>query len=274
MPRREEYPESGTERDLRRGGKRRALFRMEAEALGPPGVEHIPVREDDTRIMHGRSIRSGTRPYLKVSPTGGWSPILTERQKKRGAVKTARAWGRMIAMLEKTGMSMEDFVATLTPEELVRGKLRDKNGNFTGRPPTWVPAEFHRACIRELMRRGKELWQLNYLEAITAMTEVATGRVKGVRASDRIKAAQFVIERLEGKTPEIVLVGHDEPWQVIIDDIVAQVPDEQVQAAKAARYGQVGLPQEEEPLDAELVAVEEEPPTRRPARRQRVARRR
>lgn len=179
-------------------------------------------------------------------------------------------------MLEQTGMTLEEFVQQLTPEELVRGKLRDKNGNFTGRPPSWVPAEFHRACIRELMRRGKEMWQLNYLEAITAMTEIAKGAVPGVKPGDRLKAAQFVVERLEGKTPEIVLVGHDEPWQVVIDDIVAQVPDEQIAAAKAARYGQVGLPSDVV-LDAEIVSEQEEPPDappappvrRRPARRRR-----
>ena len=239
-----------------------------AEAFGHPGRVHVPVGDVDTRIMHGRQIRSGTRPSLKIE-SNRFTPYLTERQQRRGLVRTARAWGRMIDMLEKTGMSMEEFVATLTPEELVRGKLRDKNGTFTGRPPAWVPTEFHRACIRELMRRGKEMWQLNYLEAITAMTEIAAGKVKGASPADRLRAAQFVIERLEGKTPEIVLVGHDEPWQVLIDDIVAQVPDEQIQAARAARYGQAGLPVLEGEIVSEEPTLPPSPQPRRPRRRQR-----
>lgn len=233
--------------------KRNRLYDQEAvEAFGHPAPPHVPVGDVDTRIMHGRALRSGVRPLLKVH-NERFMPYLTERQQQRGKVRIARAWGRMIAMLEKTGMSMEEFVATLTPEELVRGKLRDRNGNFTGRPPAWVPAQFHQACIRELLRRGKELWQLNYLEAIEAMTQIAAGKVKGASASDRLKAAQFVVERLEGKTPEIVLVAQDEPWQVVIDEIVAQVPDEQIAAAKAARYGQVGLPV----LEGEIVSEEQ-----------------
>lgn len=238
----------------------RVRTRQVVAEMGPPGQPHIPVGEDDTRIMHGRAIRSGVRPFLKVH-NERFTAHLTERQQRRGKVRTARAWGRMIAMLEKTGMSMAEFVATLTPEELVRGKLRDKSGGFSGRPPAWVPAEFHRACINELMARGKRLWQENYLEAITAITEIASGKVKGASAADRLRAAQLIVERLEGKTPEIVLVGQDEPWQVLIEDIVAQVPDEQIQAAKAARYGQVGLPV----LEGEIVSEEPAPPPR-PAR--------
>lgn len=272
--RRGPYPEHGPD-GLKGSKKRNHYFRLEAEALGDTRQEHVPVGDDDTRVMHGRKIRSGTRPYLRVDVDGPWGPFLTDRQKKRRAVKTARAWGRMNVMLEQTGMSLEEFVQQLTPEELVRGKLRDKNGGFVGRTPSWVPAEFHRACIRELMRRGKEMWQLNYLDAITAMTAIAKGEVKGATAGDRLRAAQFVVERLEGKTPEIVLVGHDEPWQVVIDDIVAQVPDEQIAAAKAARYGQAGLPQDV--VDAEIVSEVEEPsdaPPPPPVRRRAPARRR
>lgn len=251
----------------------RVRTRRAVEEMGlPTRVPHVPAGDDDTRLMHGRQIRSGVRPFLKVHNERFLSH-LTERQQRRGKVRTARAWGRMMSMLKDTGMSMEEFVKSLTPEELVRGKLRDKNGNFTGRPPAWVPAQFHQACIRELMNRGRQLWQENYLDAITAMTEIATGKVKGATAGDRLRAAQFIVERLEGKTPEIVLVGQEEPWQVLIDDIVAQVPDEQIAAAKAARYGQAGLPSGDI-VDAEIVSeeVDPAPPRPRPAaarRRQR-----
>lgn len=256
--------------DYARAPARGRAYRREAEALAPQGAEHVP--EPDAwfkRNKDGRPIRAGKRPLLTIGKGTAWAPGLTERQKRRGKVRTARAWGRMIDMLEKTGMTMEEFVATLTPEELVRGKLRDKNGEFKGRPPAWVPAEFHRACIRELMARGKQMWQENYLEAITAMTEIATGKVKGVKPADRLKAAQFVVERMEGKTPEILLVAQDEPWQVIIDDIVAQVPDEQIKAAREARAREAGYPV----LDAEIVSEDTDtPPPPRPRSPRRRAR--
>lgn len=169
-------------------------------------------------------------------------------------------------MLEKTSMTMEEFVAGLTPEELVRGRLKDKNGGFSGRPPAWVPHEFHRACMRELMKRGKELWQVNYLAAIEAMTQVATGKVKGATVGDRVRAATFVIERLEGKVPEIVLVADESPWAMIIDDIVAQVPDEQIAAAKRARNQLIGS-ELGDVIDAEIVEEPKPTPRRRAAAR-------
>lgn len=235
------------------------------------GVKDGWVLDDgSTRAYHGktrRPIKAGTRPYLKA-PTNGFLGVLTERQQRKGRVRTARAWGRMKDMLEKTNMTMEEFVEGLTPEELVRGRLKDKNGGFSGRPPAWVPHEFHRACMRELMRRGKELWQTNYLVAIEAMTQVAAGKVKGATVGDRIKAATFVIERLEGKTPDIVLVTEEAPWQMVIADIVAQVPDEQIEAARQARNGLIGS-ELAEIVDAEIV----EEPVPAPTRRRAAARR-
>jgi hypothetical protein len=147
--------------------KRRRQFDAEAEALGNPAKvgQHVPV---------GR----GRRPYVKVSVT--FSKVLTTRQRegRHGYMKLGRANGRIHEMARGEGrqMTMQEFVETLSPEELVRGRPRDKSGGFRGRPPTWVPHEFHRACIRELMRRGKEMWQVAYLEAIEAMTDIASGR--------------------------------------------------------------------------------------------------
>lgn len=239
-------------------------------------------RLDDGTVVayHGatrRPIKTGKRPSIKVG-RGAFSGALTERQRRRGKVRTARAWGRMQDMLEKTNMTMEEFVEGLTPEELVRGRLKDKNGGFSGRPPAWVPHEFHRACMRELMKRGKTLWQVNYLAAIEAMTQVASGKVKGATVSDRLKAATFVIERLEGKTPEVVLIQDESPWQTIISDIVAQVPDEQIEAARQARNGLIGreladvVDAEVVPDDQATTAPRQTPPTRRRAVARRAAR--
>lgn len=186
-------------------------------------------------------------------------PYLTERQRTvlKGRPRMAKGWQRMQQIMTETGMTMEEFVQTLSPEELVRGEFKDKDGHFRGRPPKWVPSAFHRACINELMLRGKRQWQENYLDAINAMTEIAKGVGAGVMATpgERLKAAQFVIERLEGKVPEKLQVTSDQPWMVVLDGIVAEVDDTQVQrgnkalaAAQSAR---------EEILDAEVVDEEE-----------------
>ena len=218
--------------------------------------------------------KGARRKYVYVGTS--WDAFLTHRQRveRNRYVKLGAGMGRLWEMARGDGRekSIEEIVAGLSPEELVRGQIKDKNGNFTGAPPTWVPRAFHRACVTELMRRGKALWQENYLEAIEAMTKIATGKVKGVKPADQLKAAAFVIERLEGKVPEKLMVQTDQPWLTVLDGIVAEVSDEQV-----AR-GQKALAAAQEVLDSEVVDIvydededdEPEPvPPRRPAARRR-----
>jgi hypothetical protein len=262
------YPETGTERDLTRLQRHR-MRAAEAAALGDPRkIVDPPVTPEDSRMMHGRMIRPGVRPLLPVSTENRFAPFLTERQRRRGKVRTARSWGRMLAVMKSTGMTLEEFVETLSPEELVSGKIKDREGKFRGRPPEWVPREFHRACIRELMRRGKTLWQENYLQAIEAMTAIATGQIPGVKPGDRLRAAQYVIERIEGKIPDRLQIVDDSPWQTIIEDIVAEVPEETLIRAKAAR-NELGSAVQQEIIDAEILDEEPQPAPRRAAARRR-----
>lgn len=146
-------------------------------------------------------------------PTGKAPKV---RKKK---VKLSGSWSRALEIMAAEGMTMEEFIATLSPEELARGQLKNERGSFVGAPAKWVPAEFHKACIRELLKRGKQLYQESYLEAIQTMLQVANS--PSVEPAQRIKAAQFVIERIEGKVPERLEVGVSEPWQEILSGIVA-----------------------------------------------------
>jgi hypothetical protein len=213
-------------------------------------------------------LRQGARrPRVRVNKA--FHPYLTERQQKvlNGKVRTNRTWGRMLKMMEDTGETMEQFVEGLSNEEIVRGQIKDKNGKFTGAPPKWVPRAFHRACVAELMRRGKRLWQENYLQAIESMTAVATGQIAGTTPGERIRAAQFVIERLEGKVPETLVITNEQPWELVIDDIIADVDDGQVARAQKLLNSAEAVRQEahdpRDPIvDAEI--VEDDPP--RPVR--------
>jgi hypothetical protein len=199
--------------------------------------------------------------------------MLTERQRTvlKGKVRMSRAWVRMYKIMEETGMTMEEFVKTLSVEELVRGEFRDSGGHFRGRPPKWVPRQFHRACLTELMARGKRLWQENYLKAIEAMTEIAQGTGAGALATpgERIKAAQFVIERMEGKVPERLHITDDKRYEIVLDGIVAEVPE------AAIERGRKALESAEEVLvdveDADVVYEEdfEEPNDDAPPKRKR-----
>lgn len=212
--------------------------------------------------------RTAPRPRITVSPV--FAPILTDRQKnivkRRMRVRGSAVWGRMLQILNDADMTMEEFVSNLTPEELVRGQIKDKNGNFTGSPPAWVPRAFHRACIAELMQRGRHLWQENYLTAIEVMTDIAAGRGDAGQVAtpaERLKAAQMVIERIEGKVPDKLIVDTDRKWQIVIDDIVAEVPDSAIQRAQqslnGAREAVAVLEGEVEDVEDAVIVEDEEP---------------
>lgn len=199
--------------------------------------------------------------------------LLTERQRTvlKGKVRMSRAWVRMERIMKDTGMSMEEFVSQLSVEELVKGRLKDSGGGFRGRPPKWVPREFQQACLKELMNRGKELWMENYLTAIRAMTDIASGIGPAgsiATPGERLKAAQFVVERMEGKVPERLVVSQDQPWQTVLDGIVAEVPQEAIEAGRRAlEIVQGGV------VDGEVVGVdidyEDEEPDPTPVRSRR-----
>jgi hypothetical protein len=158
-------------------------------------------------------------------------------KKKRKKIRVGRRFTELDDMVRQGKITMKEFVATLEPEELVRGKLRDKNGNFTGAPPKWVPAEFHSECVRELLRRGQEMYRDSFLVAIEVFTKVADGSIPGVDPKDRLKAAQYIWERVEGKVPDRVEVAHAEPWETIISGIVAEAEDSAIQRASHVLSG-------------------------------------
>lgn len=141
---------------------------------------------------------------------------------KRRKVYLGQRWSDALVRIEAEGMTMAQFCNELSPEELARGQLKAPDGTFSGPPVKWVPAEFHKACIRELMNRGKTLYQESYLTAIQTMLTIANNPI--VEPAQRIKAAQFVIERIEGKVPDRLEVSASEPWQELLVGILADVP--------------------------------------------------
>jgi hypothetical protein len=122
-------------------------------------------------------------------------------------------------------------VEDLTVEELVRGRPKAADGTFRGANPRVVPKAFHDACIKELMKRGQELYRDAYLDVVKVFIDIA--KDPKVEPADRLRAAKYVWERIEGKVPDKVEIGGTtDPWQQVIDGIVAEVEDEQIQRAK------------------------------------------
>ena len=196
-------------------------------------------------------VRQGSNRRRIPIPTA-YHGFLTERQRTvlKGKARQRKGWTRMLNMMDETGMTMAEFVAKMSVEELVRGRPLAKDGSFRGAPPKWVPREFHRACLQELMKRGRDMWQQNYLVAIEAMTDIAAGRGEAgsiATPGERLKAAQFVVERMEGKVPERLVITEEKRWETVMDGIVAEVSPE------AIERGRIALEAAEEVIDAEVV---------------------
>lgn len=130
-----------------------------------------------------------------------------------------RVGGRTAALLAGE-LDVED----LDEEELARGYCKDKNGRFTGRPPKVVPRELHDRMRRELLKRGEEVFAQSFVDSIRALADIACS--PSVKDADRIRAAQYVVERIAGKVPEKVELSAADPWQTIIDRIVVDDPRE------------------------------------------------
>lgn len=201
----------------RRGGKRRS----QREQTHPPTMNNV-------RNLFGDDANVGTQGSVEIPPSGTKDYSIDSRPRRKVKVEKqinlGKRWAQVFTAVENGEYTWEEFCSSLTPAELARGQLMDKNGHFTGRPPTMVPRAFLNACTKELMKRGATLWKENYVEAIQAMTSIA--KDPSAKHSDRIKAAEFVIERLEGKTPQVVQVTVEEPWQVALDGMIAETNEE------------------------------------------------
>lgn len=180
------------------------------ELFGGPAPRNNP----DDVLGHGqhgpRPEHRKTRPRDKVR----LSPNMTEVMRRINAGET----------------TMDDVVAAMDPEELVRGCFKGSDGKFK-RPPTIVPAAFHQACVRELLQRGQRLYRTHFLTAIEAFTQIAAD--PEMEPQHRLKAAQYIWERVEGKVPDRVEVAAAKPWETIIDGIIAEAEDDQI--SRAAR---------------------------------------
>lgn len=152
--------------------------------------------------------------------------------------KGGRRWRELKQMMEETGVSLEDFVRQLSPEELARGQLKNEEGKFIGAPPKWVPRVFMQACTSEILRRGRELYTESYVDAIKVMLSLAMGEDN--EGAVRLRAAQFVIERIEGKVPDKVIVESRDSFDVRREELEAALAEnDQIQRVKERLQGMV-----------------------------------
>jgi hypothetical protein len=133
----------------------------------------------------------------------------------RGEDQEIRVKGRMAKLL-RGELSVED----LDDEELARGYCKAKDGTFRGKPPGIIPRAMWTRMQRELFQRFDERLKSNLVETLDVVLELAKDR--DIDAGTRLRAAQYVIDRTMGKTPEKITVSHEDPWETIINDVMRE----------------------------------------------------
>lgn len=126
-------------------------------------------------------------------------------------------------------MDHPDAFRDLDDEEVSKGRLKDKNGGFSGRPPKAVPLKFHDMMRQELIRR----WNIKVAEtlepSLKVLHEISQGKISGrVPADARMKSAIYLIERTVGKVPEKSEMQVElKPWQDGIEGLLYEAPDKE-----------------------------------------------
>lgn len=132
--------------------------------------------------------------------------------------------GKYVAPRVKALQEGRIRVEDLDDEELLRGQVKDADGKFRGGPSRKIPAEFYGELMRRVTEQGVDKLRAQYLNAIDVMTDIMNDPDED--GGLRLRAAQYVIERIAGKTPDKVEHSVEvKPWEVTLQAIIRERPD-------------------------------------------------
>jgi hypothetical protein len=167
-------------------------------------------------------------------------PISHERKRKQGekslSPKQIRARARRNGGLDNVTMKEREALAGKPMEEwdleeLARGRPRDKNGNFSGRPPTWITREMHEKSIelfKDMVRtdmRSHTKLAMDTLKDILEDNDIDEKGKPTTPASVKVDVAKFLIEHLVGKPTQPVQADINVKLQGILGAVLVQ-PDQ------------------------------------------------
>ena len=105
-------------------------------------------------------------------------------------------------------------ISELDDEELARGYPRAADGSFRN-PPIVIPRSIHNRMMRELFQRSGDHLKANLRNAVEVMTNIANNEQNDPNV--RLKAAQWVVERVMGKTPDVSVTVDEKKYQAMFD---------------------------------------------------------
>lgn len=127
----------------------------------------------------------------------------------------------------------EEDLNLWSEEELIRGQRKSKRGRWEGKPPTVVPRAIHDELVRRRLGQAGELLRESLVDAVVLLRTVVTD--DDAAYSDRIKAAQLIMDRVMGRAPETVKLEVEPAWaQAIRGALVTQIVSNDVIDVRAA----------------------------------------
>lgn len=179
----------------------------------------VECSEADVEAVEGQSfcpkcINKLTHEGWKLSPNGSRVNKGTGvRVSGNGTVTiTARYNARMLAL-----MAGEISVDDLDDEELARGMTRGPDGEIPKRQPNMVPKAMYDKMQKLLFERSDDLLKDSLLAAAMSIAKIASD--DNVDPANRFKAATWLFERLRGKTPDVLQVNQEKPYEVLIGKV-------------------------------------------------------
>jgi hypothetical protein len=107
-------------------------------------------------------------------------------------------------------------VSELDDDELSKFRGRDIDGEFKGRIAP-LPVKLHASIRQRLL--GK--MQANIEGFLPRATEILNDIAESSENdSARVKAVDLLLQRGAGKVPDVVRVGAEDPWDVILGDVL------------------------------------------------------
>jgi len=121
-------------------------------------------------------------------------------------------------------------------EELIRGRRRNRNGGWSGRPPKLLPAAFFQELTRRRFSRAYQLLEGSLIDGARFLASII--RNDGAPNADRLRATELLFDRILGRPKEqlrldvhgdlspfqkllmTAIVGHEE--QVIEGEVVSE----------------------------------------------------
>ena len=168
-----------------------------------------PTVPDEEALCSARAIRHSDPP--RCAAHGGVHAAEGRKRTEGGYVKVNERMRKVI--------SGEIALSELDEEELARGQLRGANGKFSGNAPLVVPRAMHAKMTTELFKRADDAMKSSLVNAVQTLTTIMESDLSDPK--DKLKAAQWLIERVMGKTPEQLIVGQQQPWEQLLVKITS-----------------------------------------------------